>query len=132
MRARCSAPTVGKLHQISPQPTAPSASVSRTSTAGRSRMVPKEVCTGGLAGARVELRIVPAGSFVELLRIGRELVPEAVQVDALATGHQALHVRPAEAEVPEQGVLEDLLPRPDAGDGCIDQHEAPDAVAVLR
>jgi hypothetical protein len=34
--------------------------------------------------------------------------------------------------VPEQRVLEDLLPRPDAGDGCIDQDEARHAAWILR
>ena len=51
-RARCSAPTPGKLHHTSPQPCAPSAPVTRTKTAGRSRIVPKDVTTGVAMGAR--------------------------------------------------------------------------------
>ena len=50
--ARCSAPHDGKLHQASPQPCAPSASSTRTSTAGRSCIVPNEVRTGTFTGQR--------------------------------------------------------------------------------
>ena len=50
--ARCSAPHEGKLHQASPQPCAPSASSTRTSTAGRSCIVPNEVRTGSFTGQR--------------------------------------------------------------------------------
>ena len=51
-RARCSAPQSGKLHQISPQPTAPSSSSTRTNSAGRSRITPNEVRTGVGTGKR--------------------------------------------------------------------------------
>jgi len=40
------------LHQVSPQPTAPSSSSTRTKTAGRSRIVPNEVRTGVSIGQR--------------------------------------------------------------------------------
>ena len=43
-RARCSAPQVGKLHQISPKPSAPPPSA-RTITAGRLVMAPNAVLT---------------------------------------------------------------------------------------
>jgi hypothetical protein len=34
--------------------------------------------------------------------------------------------------VPEQRVFEDLLPRPDAGQRCVDENEPRDAVGILR
>ena len=49
-RARCSAPTAGKLHQISPQPATPCVSSARTSTIGRSCIVPNDVTTGVFSG----------------------------------------------------------------------------------
>ncbi len=51
-RARYSAEGLGKLHQTSPQPCAPSLSSTRTKTAARSVMVPKDVRTGSLIGVR--------------------------------------------------------------------------------
>ena len=81
---------------------------------------------------RVELGIVRARRFAEARRGRGKLVPEAIEIDALAACHQPLHVRPAEAEVPEQRVLEDLLPRPDAWHRRIDQDEARDSLGILR
>ena len=71
-------------------------------------------------------------SFAERARIGGELVPEAIEIDALAPGDQPLHVRPAEAEMPQQRVLEDLVPRADAWHRRIHHDEARDARRVLR
>src|SRR5579875_1902124 len=51
-RARCSAPTVGKLLHASPQPSAPSLSTTRTSTDGRSRKTPNATRNGCSSGAR--------------------------------------------------------------------------------
>src|SRR5262249_17801810 len=72
------------------------------------------------AGAGIELRVVPARRLAEAARPGRELVPEAVEIDALAAGDEALHVGAAEAEMPEQRVLEYLLPWADAGQWRVD------------
>ena len=82
------------------------------------------------AGQRVELRVVPPRRFAEAIGRGRELVPEAVEVDALAAGDEPLHVGPAEAEVPEQRVLQDLFPRPDAGHRRVDQHQPPHPLGI--
>jgi hypothetical protein len=51
-RARCSAPTEGKLHHTSPQPLIPSSPTASTSTMGRSRIVPNEVRRGLATGQR--------------------------------------------------------------------------------
>jgi hypothetical protein len=66
-------------------------------------------------GHGVGLRIVLAGAFAESGGCRRKLVPESVEIDALSTGHESLHVRPTEAKVRQQRVLEDFLSRPDAG-----------------
>src|SRR6185295_7796275 len=78
-----------------------------------------ECCELGKAGMHgswkgVELRIVLPRRFAEAIRRSREFVPESIQVDALAPCHQPLHVGPSEAKVPEQGILQDLFPGPDA------------------
>ena len=77
-------------------------------------------------GARqgVQLRVVLARGLAEPRRGRGELVPEAIEIDALAARDQPLHVGPAEAEMPEQRVLENLFPRADAGNRRVDQHEA--------
>jgi hypothetical protein len=62
--------------------------------------------------------------------IGGELVPKAVEINALATRHQALHVGPAEAEMPEQRILQNFVPWPYAGHWRIHHHEARGAILV--
>ena len=51
-RARCSAPTCGKLQNTSPQPHAPSLAVTRRKTAGRFVIAPNAFATGSAIGAR--------------------------------------------------------------------------------
>src|SRR4051812_29149186 len=63
------------------------------------------------AGLRIERRIMLTLRFIKPLRFPGKFVPEAVEIDALASGDQALHVLTPEAEVPHGGVLCDLIPR---------------------
>src|SRR5262249_52936196 len=53
----------------------------------------------GMHGARhgVETRVMIASVFAEPAGRGRELVPETVEINALAPGDETLHVRAAEA-----------------------------------
>ena len=51
-RARCSAPTCGKLLNTSPQPHAPSLAATRRNTAGRLVIAPNALATGCAIGAR--------------------------------------------------------------------------------
>jgi hypothetical protein len=44
------------------------------------------------AGLRIERRIMLALRFIKPLRVPGKLVPEAVEIDSLAAGDQALHV----------------------------------------
>src|SRR5262245_62790813 len=83
-------------------------------------------------GARqgIELRVVITGILAEPARRRGELVPEAIEVDALAAGDEAFHVGTAEAKMPEQRVLQDVLPRSDARYRRVDEHEAGDALRV--
>src|SRR5204863_3613133 len=54
-------------------------------------------------GARqsIELGIMFARFFAEAAAVGGEFVPEAVEIDALAPGDEALHIGSAEAEMPQ-------------------------------
>ena len=96
---------------------------------GRILIEGRELREAGMhgAGQGVELGVVLARGLRECGRGRRKLVPEAVEIDALAPRDQPLHVRSAEAEVPEQRVLQDFLPRTDAGQRRVDQDEARDA-----
>ena len=49
----------------------------------------------------------------------------------LAPSDQAVLVRTPEREVPESVILDDVVPRPDAGKRCIDQDESSHAIRVL-
>src|ERR1700688_1149548 len=51
------------------------------------------------AGLRIERRIMLALRFIEPFPVPGKFVPEAVEIDALAAGDQALHVIPTEAKV---------------------------------
>src|SRR5215470_3884372 len=84
-------------------------------------------------GARkgVELGVVLACSLAEPARSGRKLVPEAIEIDALTSRDQALHVGPAKTEMPEQRVFKDLLPWPDAGERRVDESKARDTGGIL-
>ena len=73
-----------------------------------------------------------ARGLAEGLRVGGKLVPEAVEVDAFASGDQPLHVRAAEAEMPQEWALEYLLPRADPRQRRVHQDEPGYPVRVLR
>src|SRR4029077_21248102 len=91
-----------------------------------------ELLEAGVHRARlgIKLRIVRAGRVIEFFRIGRKLVPEAIEVDALASLYEALGIRAPEREMPERMAPNDILPRPDAGRRGIDQDKFRDAVGV--
>ncbi len=71
-----------------------------------------------------------AGGFVGLPGVAGEVVPDAVEVDALAAGDEAVLVRALEREVPEAMVLDDVVPRGNAGDGSVHDDEALDLVGI--
>ena len=71
-----------------------------------------------VAGPRIEPGIVPARGFVDRLRIGREFVLETVEIDALAALHQAVDIRSAEIEMPEQRALRISSHGPMPGSGA--------------
>src|SRR5262245_12568211 len=64
-----------------------------------------------------------ACSLAEALRRCRELIPEAIEIDAFATLHEPFHIGTAKSKMPKQGVLEDFIPGADAGQRRIDQDE---------
>jgi hypothetical protein len=63
----------------------------------------RELAETGAHCARlcVQPGIMFARGLAKRPRIGRKLVPEAIEVDAFATGNQALHVRATKAEMPQ-------------------------------
>ena len=83
------------------------------------------------AGQGIEFGVMLARGLGEGRGRGGKLVPEAVEIDALAPGDQPLHVRSAKAEVPQQRVLQDFLPRADAGQRRVDEDEARHTLRML-
>src|SRR6266705_3783599 len=63
------------------------------------------------AGLRIDRRIMLALRFIKPLPVPGKFVPEAVEIDALAAGDQALHLRATEAKVPHSRILFDLIPQ---------------------
>ena len=63
---------------------------------------------------------------------GAEVVPDAVEIDALAALDEALFVGAPEGEVPEAVVFDDVVPGGDAGEGSVHDDEALDFVGVER
>ena len=84
------------------------------------------------ARQRVQLGVMLTRGLGEAAGRRGKLVPEAVEVDALAARDEALHVGPAEPEVPQQRVLQDLLPRADPRHRSVDQNEARHPLRVLH
>src|SRR2546428_7267907 len=82
--------------------------------------------------SRVEQGVVLACLFIDGLRVGRQLVPETVEVDSLTTGNEALFVGSAEIEVPDLRTANNVLPVADAGERGIDDNPAGYMCWVLR
>ena len=61
--------------------------------------------------------------LVDLRGVAGELVPEAVEIDALASRDEPLGIRAAEGEMPEQGMAHEVVPGGDAGNRRIHHHQ---------
>src|SRR5437764_7478860 len=83
-------------------------------------------------GLRIQPSVVFAGAFAEYLGISRKLVPEAIEINALASGNQPLHVGATKPEMPQKRVLEYFFPRPDTRQRRVHKDEAGDPVRILR
>jgi len=53
--------------------------------------------------------------FIDPLGVSGQLVPEAIEVDALSALHQTLLVRTPEIEVPQHRAANDVVPIADSG-----------------
>jgi hypothetical protein len=95
----------------------------------------------GKGGKLCEARSHPSGhsisggeelsrGFIRLARIAGEVIPDAVEVNALPACHQALCIRSVEVEVPHAGVLQDLVPGLDAGNRSVHDNQPLDFVRV--
>src|SRR5438093_13549470 len=82
--------------------------------------------------SRVEQGVMSACLLIDGFRIGRQLVPETVEIDSLTTGNEALFVGSSEIEVPDLRTANNVFPVPDAGERCIDDDPAGDMRWVLR
>src|ERR1700736_6365506 len=58
----------------------------------------------------IERSVMLPGRFVDLGRIARELVPEAVKIDPFATRDQPFSIGATEGEMPERRTAHDLVP----------------------
>src|SRR3984885_14987739 len=67
---------------------------------------------------RIQLCVVFARGLAERLRVRGKLVPEAVKIDAFASGDQPLHIRAAEAEMPRSGLFSISSHGPIPGSGA--------------
>src|SRR5882672_7290297 len=65
------------------------------------------------------------------LGISGQLVPKAIEVDALPALYQTLFVRAPEVEVPQHRAANDVVPIAYSGQRCIDHHPARDPVRIL-
>src|SRR6478735_1976379 len=72
-----------------------------------------------------------AGFFVDVLRIGGQLVVEAIKINALTASNQPLLVRPVEVEMPGPVIVYHVVPVPDPGQWGIHHDPASDPIAVL-
>src|SRR5258708_35125624 len=80
-------------------------------------------CVVDGAWSSIERGIMIARLFIDAGRICRKFVVEAVQQDALTSGHQPFRIRSAEVEVPSLWVLQLFVPMADPWEGCI--HDYP-------
>ena len=92
----------------------------------------RELREGVVDGVRpgIERRIMLARRLVDVLRIGRQFVVEAVEVDALAPGDEPLLVGAVEVEVPRPLILDHIVPMAEPGQRRVHHHPAGDPVAV--
>src|SRR5690348_18343904 len=67
-----------------------------------------------------------------MLRIGREIVPEMLEVDALAAGHELERRLAVEVEMPLVAKQENARGIADAGQERVHQRNALDVVRILR
>ncbi len=70
--------------------------------------------------------------FVGLCGTGAEVIPDAVEIDALAALHETLFLRTPEGEVPELVVFYDVVPGGDARQRSVHDDQTLDLIGVER
>src|SRR4029077_16830655 len=60
-----------------------------------------------------------SGRLVRLGQIASEVIPNSIEVDALAASHEPFGIRTMKIEMPNTGVQQNLLPRLDAWNRCV-------------
>src|SRR5579859_5149236 len=69
-------------------------------------------------------------SLIGFGRIGCEVIPYAIKVDALTASHQPFRVGPMKVEVPNSGVQENLRPGLDPRNRCVHHHQSLNLIRV--
>src|SRR5438034_8802198 len=93
--------------------------------------------TPNCSKASCRMRLCVQGSivlpriFIDPLGVSGQLVPEAIEVDALPALHQTLLVRTPEIEVPQHRAASDVVPIAYSGQRCIDHHPPRDPDRIL-
>ncbi len=90
---------------------------------------PARMAPGWCIGLRIELAVALGD---RLLGVGGEIVPEVLEVDALAAVDQLERRLAVEVEVPEVAQQPDVRPVADAGQERVHQHDAVDLGGILR
>jgi hypothetical protein len=62
--------------------------------------------------------------------IAGEIIPYAIEVDALTTGHKPFGVRPVKVEMPNSWIQENLIPRLDARNRGIQHYQPLNLVGI--
>src|SRR5712672_2394462 len=76
---------------------------------------PTRLCIGG--------RKKVSGGLIGLRGIAAEIIPYAIEVDALTTGHKPFGVRPVKVEMPNSWIQENLIPRLRSWNRCIHHNQ---------
>src|SRR6267154_590202 len=71
-----------------------------------------------------------SGGLIGLGGIAGEIIPYAIEVDALTTGHKPFGVRPVKVEMPNSWIQENLIPRLDARNRCIQYYQPLNLVGI--
>ena len=73
-----------------------------------------------------------SGCFIGLGGVPREVIPDAIKVDALPPGHKPFGIRAMKIEMPNSRTLQNLGPRLDSRNRCVHHDEPLNFVRVHR
>src|SRR5215469_14703842 len=71
-----------------------------------------------------------SGGFIRLAAVAREVIPDTVEIDALAASDKPLCVGAVKMEMPDAGIEQDFIPRLNSGDRSVHYDEAFDFIGI--